>query len=128
MRNEYADRYLTDKVTTASPAELIGMLYDAGVVAMQAGVAAVEARQTEDAHRHLVRAQDIVHELRCSLRLDVGDIALRLNDLYDFLHRRLVDANRRKDPAIVAECLSVFTPLRDAWREACLGRAPAAVA
>lgn len=124
MRNQYADRYLTDKVTTASPAELIGMLYDAGVLAMQAGLAAVEARQAEDAHRHLVRAQDIVHELRCSLRLDAGEIAHNLNDLYEYVGRRLVDANLAKDRRVVAQCLEVFTPLRDAWREACLGRTP----
>ena len=127
MRNEYANRYLQDKVTTASPAELIGMLYDAGVVAMQAAQAAIEGRNVADAHRHLVRAQDIVHELRCSLRLDAGEIAVNLNELYGFLGQRLVDANLKKDARIVAECLRVFTPLRDGWAEALLGRTPAAV-
>ena len=128
MRNEFANRYLTDKVNTATPAELVGMLYDAGVVAMQAGQAAVEGHNVDDAHRHLVRAQDIVHELRCSLRLDAGDIARNLDALYEFLGRQLVAANLKKDAAIVADCLRVFTPLRDGWREACLGRAPVAVA
>ena len=128
MRNEYANRYLADKVNTASPAELIGMLYDAGVVAMQAGQAAVEARQAGDAHRHLVRAQNIVTELRCSLDLSAGEIAQNLDRLYEFLGRRLVTANVEKNAGIVAECIGIFTPLRDAWREACLGRAPVAVA
>lgn len=128
MRNEFADRYLVDKVSTASPAELIGMLYDAGVVAMQAGRAAVEAGQVQDAHRHLVRAQNIVVELRCSLNLSAGEIATNLDALYEFLGKRLVQANLEKNPAVVADCLRVFTPLRDAWREACLGRAPVAVA
>ena len=128
MRHEFADRYLTDKVMTASPAQLIGMLYDAGIVAMQAGQAAAEGGNVADAHRHLVRAQDIVLELRCSLRLDAGDIAHQLDGLYGFLGQRLVEANLKKDARIAAECVALFTPLRDAWREACLGRAPAAVA
>ena len=128
MRNEFADRYLVEKVNTASPVELIGMLYDAGVVAMQAGQAAADAGQVPDAHRHLVRAQNIVAELRCSLNLAAGEIAHNLDRLYEFLGRRLVDANLKKDPAIVGDCLRVFTPLRDGWREACVGRAPAAVA
>jgi flagellar protein FliS len=128
MRNEFADRYLAEKVNTATPAELIGMLYDAGIVAMQAGQAAAEAGQVQDTHRHLVRAQSIVVELRCSLNLSAGEVAHNLDRLYEFLGRRLVDANLRKDAGIVAECIRVFTPLRDAWREACLGRAPAAVA
>ena len=128
MRHEYADRYLTDKVMTASPAELIGMLYDAGIVAMQAGQAAIEAGNVADAHRHLMRAQDIVLELRCSLRFDAGDIAHQLDGLYEFIGGRLVQANLKKDARLVAECTALFTPLRDAWREACLGRVPAGVA
>ena len=128
MRNEFADRYLAEKVNTASPAELIGMLYDAGVVAMQAGKAAIEGRNVVDAHRHLVRAQAIVVELRCSLNLSAGEIADNLDALYEFLGRSLVDANLKKDAAVVAGCLRVFTPLRDAWREACLGHVPVPVA
>ncbi len=128
MRNEFADRYLADKVTTASPAELIGMLYDAGLVAMQAAQAAIGARSVGDAHRHLIRAQDIVVELRCSLDLSVGELAGNLDSLCDFLGRRLVEANLRKDAAVVADCIRVFAPLRDGWREACLGRVPAPVA
>jgi flagellar protein FliS len=127
MRNEFADRYLVEKVSTASPAELIGMLFDAAVVAMQAGQAGAEAGQLNDTHRHLVRAQNIVVELRCSLDLSVGEIAANLDALYEFLGRRLIEANLKKDPAIVAECLRVFTPLRDGWSEGCLGRAPVAV-
>jgi flagellar protein FliS len=128
MRNEFADRYLAEKVNTASPAELIGMLYDAGIVAMQAGQAAAEAGQVADTHRHLVRAQNIVVELRCSLNLEAGEIAQNLSALYEFLGRRLVEANVGKDAQIVADCILVFTPLRDGWREACLGRAPVAAA
>src|SRR4051812_32365196 len=112
MRNGIADRYLAEKVNTASPAELIGMLYDAGVVAMQAGQAAVEAGQVSDAHRHLIRAQNIVVELRCSLNAEAGEIARNLHDLYEFVGRRLVDANLKKDAGMVVDCLRVFTPLR----------------
>lgn len=125
MRNEYANRYLQDKVTTASPAELIGMLYDAGVVAMQAAQAAIEGGNVADAHRHLVRAQDIVMELRCSLRPEAGEIARNLDGLYDFLYKLLVAANTKKDAKSVVESLRLFTPLRDAWAAALLGRAPA---
>jgi len=128
MRNEYADRYLAEKVNTASPAELIGMLYDAGVVAMQAGKAAAEACNVADTHRHLVRAQNIVVELRCSLNLSAGELAANLDALYEFLGNRLVEANVKKDPILVGECIEVFSPLRDAWREGCLGRTPVAVA
>lgn len=128
MRHEYADRYLTDKVMTASPAELIGMLYDAGVVALQRAKAAIEADNIADIKRHLGRAHDIVHELACSLRLDVGDLAHNLNVLYGYMLKRLAKAHREKNTGILDECLGILIPLRDAWGEACLGRLPAAVA
>ena len=128
MRNHIADRYLVDKVNTASPAELIGMLYDAGIVAMQAGQAAAEAGQIQDTHRHLVRAQNIVVELRCSLNLEAGDVAHDLDRLYEFLVDKLVEANLKKDPTVVADCIRVFSPLREGWREAVLGRSPVGAA
>ena len=127
MRNQFADRYLVDKVTTASPAELVGMLYDAGLVAMQAGRAAIEGGQVADAHRHLVKAQNIMVELRCSLNLSAGELAANLDALYEFLTRSLVEANTKKDAGLVAECVQVFSPLRDGWAQACLGRTPVAV-
>lgn len=128
MRQDFANRYLTDKVSMASPAELIGMLYDTGVTALHAARAASDAGQAHDVHRHLVRAQDVVLELRSSLDLSTGDLAHRLDSLYGYLHRRLVEANLRKDDRMINEGIDILSPLRDTWREACLGRSPVAVA
>ena len=128
MRHEFADRYLMDRVNTATPAELTGMVFDVGVTSLKAAEAAITNRQPADTHRHLMKAQDAVFELRCSLRPDAGELIGHLDNLYEYLYRRIVDANVKKDSAIVAECLAILEPLRAAWREACLGRVPAAVA
>lgn len=120
------DRYLADKVSTASPAELVGMLFDAGVQAVRQAVAANAAGDHAGASRRLIRAQDIVMELRCSLNLEAGgELARNLDALYAYLFRRLVEANIRRDAAAMAEGLAILEPLRDAWREACLGGAGA---
>jgi flagellar protein FliS len=123
------DRYLADKVATASPAELVGMLFDAGVQAVRQAVAANAAGSHAEAGRRLLKAQDVVMELRCSLNFDAGgELARNLDGLYAYVFRRLVEANVRRDGAAMAEALAILEPLRDAWREACLGGAGAGTA
>jgi flagellar protein FliS len=123
-----SDRYLADKVATASPAQLVGMLFDAGVQAVRQAVAANAAGNHVEATRRLIKAQDVVMELRCSLNFDEGgELARNLDALYAYSFRRLVEANVRRDASAMAEVLAVLEPLRDAWREACLGGAATGV-
>lgn len=118
------DRYLADKVATASPAQLVGMLFDAGVQAVRQAVAANAAGHHNEATRRLIKAQDVVMELRCSLDLDAGaELARNLDALYAYAYRRLVEASVRRDAAAMSEVLAILEPLRDAWRDACLGAA-----
>lgn len=118
------DRYLADKVATASPAQLVAMLFDAGVQAVRQAVAANAAGNHFEAGRRLVKAQDVVMELRCSLNFDAGgELARNLDALYAYAFRRLVEANVGRDAALMGEVLAILEPLRDAWREACLGGA-----
>lgn len=124
-----SDRYLADKVATASPAELVGMLFDAAVQAVRQAVAANAAGSHAEAGQRLFKAQDVVMELRCSLNFDAGgELARNLDGLYAYVFRRLVEANVRRDGAAMAEALAILEPLRDAWRAACLGGAGAGTA
>ncbi len=121
-----ADRYLEDRVATASPAQLIGMLYDAAVAALTRA----EGLQREGLHNEasapLIKAQDIVLELRCSLNPDAGELATALDALYSYAHQRLVHANVKRDHHAIVEVIGIIDPLRVAWRESCL-RVAAAV-
>jgi flagellar secretion chaperone FliS len=120
-----ANHYLRQRVETATPAQLIGMLYDAGTAAIRAGLAAMEAGDRPTRARQLLRAQDVVMELRCALNRDAGEIAANLDSLYDFAYRRLIAANVDGDPKAAQEALRVLEPLQQTWREACLGQQPA---
>src|SRR3546814_15609290 len=66
----------------------------------------------------MLHAQDIVFELRTSLRTDAWAGAHGLAALYAYVESRLVQANIQKDAAIVIECRGHLEPLRDAFREA----------
>ncbi|GAA3448077.1 flagellar export chaperone FliS [Planomonospora venezuelensis] len=111
-------RYIADAVATASPGKLLVMLYDRLVLDLVKAEEALGTGDRENASQQLMHAQDIVIELRSSLKMDVWDGATGLADLYGFLLTQLIQANVRCDAALVASCRALIEPLRDAWRTA----------
>jgi flagellar secretion chaperone FliS len=122
------NRYLAETVATASPGQLLVMLYDRLVVDLTQAEEATRAGDHPTASERLMHAQDIVAELRATLDVTAWDGAAGLAQLYGFLFSHLIKANVRRDPAIVVECREIVEPLRDAWREAHLGMRGAALA
>ena len=111
-------RYLGDSVATASPQQLLVMLYDRLALDLERAHAALTDGDREQAHPLLLHAQDIVLELQSSLDVDAWDGGPRLASLYTWLVTELVTANVKAEPRRVADCRKVVEPLRDAWREA----------
>jgi flagellar protein FliS len=111
-------RYLDATAETAAPLDLVLMLYQ-GVLRFTAqAIQAVSQHDVAEAHRSLVRAQDIVAELASSLnQAEGGAAAENLFALYEYSYRRLVDANVKKDAAPVEEVAQLFRELLPAWQE-----------
>ncbi|MFN0027163.1 MAG: flagellar export chaperone FliS [Acidimicrobiales bacterium] len=122
-RNQIAARnqYVKSRTTTATPAQLIAMLYDAAIAAMRSAADAESSGRRSEASEQLVRAQTILTELRCSLNLEAGPLAEDLDRIYEFVWRQLVRANVTRDSLLVMRCVELIVPLRQAWGEACLG-------
>ena len=104
------------------------MLYDAGTAAIRASLSARAEGQRASATAKLLRAQDVVLELRCALNHDAGEMAARLDSIYAYVFQRLVDANVGRDPSGADEALRLLRELQETWREACLGQQPVAAA
>lgn len=111
-------RYLADVVSTASPARLVVMLYDRLLVDIAHGADALNQREFATADTHFRHAQDIVLELRRSLRVEAWDGASRLAAIYGWLLKELVLANVNRDAGKAQECWSLVQPLREAWQGA----------
>jgi flagellar protein FliS len=111
-------RYLGDSIATASPQQLLVMLYDRLALDLERAQTALEVGDKAGADPHLKHAQDIVLELRASLNVDVWDGAPRLAALYNWLLTELIQANIRGDLRRVGDCRRIVEPLRDAWRQA----------
>ncbi len=112
--------YVANQVLTASPAELIMMLYDEGLRSLKKTEAAF-AMETPDRfetiNNNLLHAQAVIQELLLSLDLEKGgDLARSLSRLYDFMLRHLRHANTEKSLQSVVEIREMLASLRESWQ------------
>jgi flagellar secretion chaperone FliS len=111
-----AARYKGVQMTTASPAQLVVMLYD-GVIRFSNE--AEEALAKDDRARagdRVGRAIAIVDELTATLNFDhAPELAENLTALYGFCKRRLFAANLERNRAFLKDVVTTLTPLREAW-------------
>ena len=113
--NRAFKEYRTVQTITAPGLELVLMLYRGGIKFLNSAVAARERQEIEQAHNALVRAQDIVRELRTTLDASGGELAAELERLYLYCEERLVEANLHKDPQSVIEVRALLQELAAAW-------------
>lgn len=107
---------------TASPGQLVLMLYDGALQFLRKSLAGFEMEDPAEANQtinnNILRAQDIITELNSTLNLDQGgQLALTLRQLYQYMDDRLVESNLRKSPDGIHDTISRLTILRDAWNE-----------
>jgi flagellar secretion chaperone FliS len=112
------NRYLGDAVATASPQQVLVMLYDRLALDLERAQIAAAAGDREATSVQLQHAQEIVIELLASLQVDAWEGGPRLAALYNWLITELVQANVRLDGNRISACRQVVEPLRDAWRQA----------
>ena len=114
--NRAAQMYQKNAVQTASPAKLTLMLYDGAVKFTNIAIEAIEAGDIEKAHNNIVKAQNIIVEFRSTLDMKYP-VAKDFDVVYDYIYRRLVEANMQKDKDILVEALKHIKTMRDTWRE-----------
>jgi flagellar protein FliS len=115
-KNPFNDMYEM-KIMTATPEELILMLYDGGIKFCNQAAAKLRENNLSEAHRLIIRVEDIVRELQLSLDKSYA-ISRNFNSLYDYMYRRLVEANMGHNIEILQEVLGMFREFRDTWKEA----------
>jgi len=103
---------------TASSADLIVMLYDALKKNIILGRRAIEKKDIAGAHKHLMKAQDIVSELINSLDMNYP-ISEELLTMYEYMLRHLQDANISKDAVPLEPVTEMVDSIRGAWKEIC---------
>lgn len=108
--------YKGNRINTASPAELTLMLYDGAVKFCNMAIDALEKKDIQKANTNLIKAQKIIVEFRMTLDFKY-DVANQFDIVYDYIYRRLVEANIKKDKDIAEEALGHIRTMRDTWKE-----------
>ncbi len=117
MTMNAAAAYQDNKVLTATPAELTLMLYDGVIKFCNMAVMAIEKNDVSKAHLNIIKAENIILELKATLNFNYP-ISNELDVLYEYIYKRLTDANLIKDTEILEEVLNLVRELRDTWKEA----------
>jgi flagellar protein FliS len=116
MSHTGRDAYLEGRILSASPLELVRMLYQGGSDAVREARRRLEEGDIAGRSRAITRAYEILAELLSSLdRTRGGEVAGRLAQLYDYMQARLIEANCRQEDAPLAEVLGLLATLGEAW-------------
>lgn len=117
MINPQANKYLENAIQTASPTQLLIMLFDGAIRFSKMGIEAIRKQNFMDANMYINKVQDIVTELIITLDRSqpVADGLLRL---YDYFLHRLVQANTKKEIEPLEELIVHFGELKETWIQA----------
>lgn len=114
-RNPFAE-YANNKILTASPAEVTLMLYEGAIKFCNIAIIAIENGEVEKAHVNIKKTQRIIEEFRNTLDRKYK-VAEDFDRIYVYLLQRLLEANIKKDKAILEEVNMHLRSVRDTWKE-----------
>ncbi|MCK6455426.1 MAG: flagellar export chaperone FliS [Phycisphaerae bacterium] len=116
MSQTASSEYLRNAVLTARPEQLQLMLYDGAIRFATTAREALTRNDLESSCEALLRAQRIVVELESGLRHDVNpNLCSQMAALYQFVYRRLVDANTQRDVDAIDDALQILRHQRETW-------------
>lgn len=111
------EQYKRQSVATLTPGEMIVKLYDEAIKRCNFAVKYIEDNDIEATNLCLIKAQDIISYLKCSLDRSYP-ISQQLERLYDYMRDELMQANLKKDSGKVSEIIPLLKELRDAFSTA----------
>lgn len=129
MRNAsmlYRQNSVAGSVEGADPHQLIGMLLDGAIDGIRKAKGELALGDVAAKGASVTRVIAIVGELRACLDHKVSPaFSQRLDSLYEYVSRRLLQAQLNNDPGVLDEAVNLLTPVRDGW-QAIRGSAAAA--
>lgn len=116
------DQYKKQSIETASPAKLVVMLYEGAIRFIDEAIEKMDYTTYDQVNQNIQRAKDIVVELRVSLNFKSGgEVATRLDALYDYVFSKLGEGNVKKDVKPLKEARKVISELLGSWSEIAKG-------
>lgn len=114
--NNAAKTYGTNRIATASPAELTLMLYDGAVKFCNIALSSLEKQDFETTNVNIQKSRNIIIELNTTLNHKYA-VAEDFQRMYDYIYALLVEANMNKDMELLQRALDEIRGMRDLWKE-----------
>jgi flagellar secretion chaperone FliS len=112
----YRDAYLETEILSASPVRLVELLYRGAIESLRGARSAVENRQIAERNRLITKGQAILAELALSLNHERGgQLSKELVELYDYMQRRLNEANANQSGEPLDEVCRLLETLLEGW-------------
>lgn len=108
--------YATNKMTTASPAELTLMLYEGAIKFTNKAIMAIEKADVQEAHNNIMKTERIIEEFQIVLDRKYP-VSQHFDNVYEYIMYRLREANIHKDKEMLEEVLVHLRTMRDTWKE-----------
>ena len=122
------DRFAMDNLQTAGGPKIVIMCFDRLDRDLLTALIAMEQNNHFETNRLLGHAQELLGEMADMLDLEIWEHANALLSVYDYVLRRLSQANASKDPSFVLEAQRLMTEIGDAFRQAAASAPAATVA
>ncbi len=115
----YANQYLTNTVNSASPEQLMLMLYDGAIRFITLGIQAIENGVIDKRAYYINKTTAIVSEFAATLDHSMNpQLAEDLDALYSYMLKRMMEANLKNDAEPLQEVKKMLSELRTTWAQA----------
>jgi len=97
------------------------MCYEGAIDNLKLAKEKIKEKDYEKKAKSIIKAQDIIEELMCSLDFEKGgEIAGNLSSLYNYMLRRILYGDVNRDISAIDEVIGMLNELMSVWREVAL--------
>ena len=114
FRNEYRH----NEIATSSQGKLIIMMYEGALKFVNLAIEGIDNKDPSKKGKYINKTHDIINELSFALNMKKGgEVAQKLEALYQFILHQLTLANIKSDRKALESIVNILTPLMEAWKE-----------
>lgn len=114
---QYRQLGLETQINSATPHRLIQLLLEGALERLNGAKAAMERGDTATKGALIGKAMGIISGLRSSLDMNVEgtDLPERLDNLYDYMGRRLLEASTFNKVEMIGEVIDLLKTIKSGW-------------
>ena len=117
-KHRFHNEYRQNEVATSSQGKLIVMMYEGALKFVNLAIEGIDNNDISKKGTYINKAHDIINELSFALDIEKGgEVAQKLESLYQFALHQLTRANIKSDRKALESIINILTPLMDAWKE-----------